>query len=46
MEINTDCLRGGELEAVLNHPLLNIVYTQLNISQMERSSAEVEPVAG
>ena len=28
MEMNTDRLRGGELEAVLRHPLLNAVYTQ------------------
>ena len=27
MEMNTDCLGGGELEAVLSHPLLNAVYT-------------------
>ena len=32
MEMNTDCLRGGELEAVLRHPLLNAVYTQLHSS--------------
>ena len=32
MEMNTDRLRGGELEAVLNHPLLNAVYTQLHSS--------------
>ena len=29
MEMNTDRLRGGELEVVLRHPLLNAVYTQL-----------------
>ena len=29
MEMNTDRLRDGELEAVLRHPLLNAVYTQL-----------------
>jgi len=27
MEMNTDRLRGRELEAVLRHPLLNAVYT-------------------
>ena len=32
MEMNTDRLRGGELEAVLSHPLLNAVYTQLHSS--------------
>ena len=32
MEMNTDRLRGGELEAVLRHPLLNAVYTQLHTS--------------
>ena len=32
MERNTDRLRGGELEAVLRHPLLNAVYTQLHSS--------------
>ena len=32
MEMNTDCLRGGEPEAVLSHPLLNAVYTQLHSS--------------
>ena len=32
MEMNTDRLRGGELEAVLSHPLLNAVYTQLRSS--------------
>ena len=26
MEMNIDRLRGGELEAVLSHPLLNAVY--------------------
>ena len=29
MEMNTDRLGGGELEAVHRHPLLNAVYTQL-----------------
>ena len=28
MEMNTDRLRGGELEAVLSHPLLNAVDRQ------------------
>ena len=32
MEMNTDRLRDGELEAVLSHPLLNAVYTQLRSS--------------
>ena len=32
MKMNTDRLRGGELEAVLRHPLLNAVYTQLHTS--------------
>ena len=32
MEMNTDRLGGGELEAVLRHPLLNAVYTQLHSS--------------
>ena len=32
MEMNTDRLRGGELEAVLSHPFLNAVYTQLHSS--------------
>ena len=32
MEMNTDHLRGGELEAILSHPLLNAVYTQLHSS--------------
>ena len=32
MEMNTDRLRGGELEAVLSHPLLNAIYTQLHSS--------------
>ena len=32
MEMNTDHLRGGELEAILRHPLLNAVYTQLHSS--------------
>ena len=32
MEMNTDRLRGDELEAVLRHPLLNAVYTQLHSS--------------
>ena len=32
MEMNTDRLRVGELEAVLSHPLLNAVYTQLHSS--------------
>ena len=32
MEMNTDRLRGGEVEAVLRHPLLNAVYTQLHSS--------------
>ena len=32
MKMNTDRLRGGELEAVLRHPLLNAVYTQLHSS--------------
>ena len=32
MKMNTDRLRGGELEAVLSHPLLNAVYTQLHSS--------------
>ena len=32
MEMNTDRLRGGELEAILSHPLLNAVYTQLHSS--------------
>ena len=32
MEMKTDRLRGGELEAVLSHPLLNAVYTQLHSS--------------
>ena len=27
MEMNTDRLRGGELETVLRHPPLNAVYT-------------------
>ena len=31
-EMNTDSLRGGEPEAVLRHPLLNAVYTQLHNS--------------
>ena len=31
-EMNTDRLRGGELEAVLRHPLLTAVYTQLRSS--------------
>ena len=32
MEMNTDRLGGGELEAVLRYPLLNAVYTQLHSS--------------
>ena len=32
MEMNTDCLGGGELEAILRHPLLNAVYTHLHSS--------------
>ena len=32
MEMNTDHLRCGELEAVIRHPLLNAVYTQLHSS--------------
>ena len=32
MEMNTDRLGGGELEAVLRHSLLNAVYTQLHSS--------------
>ena len=32
MEINTDRLGGGELEAVLRHPLLNAVYAQVHSS--------------
>jgi len=32
MEMNTDSLRGGKPEAVLRHPLLNAVYTQLHNS--------------
>ena len=32
LKMNTDRLRGGELEAVLRHPLLNAVYTQLHTS--------------
>ena len=32
MEMNTDRLRGGELEAVLSHPLLNAVYKQQHSS--------------
>ena len=32
MKMNTNRLRGGELEAVLKHPLLNAVYTQLHTS--------------
>ena len=31
MEMNTDRFRGGELEAVLRHPLLNAVYTRLHV---------------
>ena len=32
MAMDTDRLRGGELEAVLRHPLLNAVYTLLHSS--------------
>ena len=32
MEMNTDRLGGGELEAVLRYPLLDAVYTQLHSS--------------
>ena len=32
MKMNTDRLRGGELEAVLRHLLLNAVYTQPHTS--------------
>ena len=32
MEMNTDSLRDGKPEAVLRHPLLNAVYTQLHNS--------------
>ena len=32
MGMNTDRLGGEELEAVLSHPLLNAVYTQLHSS--------------
>ena len=36
MKMNTDHLRGGELKAVLRHPLLNAVYTQLHTSLHSR----------
>ena len=32
MEMNTDRLGGGKLEAILRYPLLNAVYTQLHSS--------------
>ena len=40
MEMNTDRLRGGELEAVLRHPLLKAVYTQLHSSLFPLTNKE------
>ena len=38
MEMNTDRLGGGELEAVLRHPRLNAVYTQLHSSRINNGT--------